>query len=495
MSSENTASVICQIEAAFKQWAKSIHLDQEIYQDLPDELQGLLEASRKFPAWLGDPDADQFKPYRKIFAVEITNLQRGLARRTTDVVSEQTDPETAEQLSLVLPLILSIPLRYLDLLMTAQICGQANQAEIRTAVDQLLNHAWRDKGAPNFVHLLERKLQLPESYAEGSICVTETTSDSIVLFWHPGEEFPSKFLCMPLEAPALSCLARKHTLAVLHWATEYTQDDALAASRQTRMAMVSGLYQRRALGFIDHFVFGTAHSGNRLEVFAGRWEPVESPDQETGASPAEQDAPTQDTTPPGALESALRSSNKPPNGSTSNLPKRDKYEIKIYQFPEYSPLSSLDMVEYYMLMRASRDLACKYAADIFSDQYGKVHSLAVENCTWPGDSPRSEQKSTGGSQNPTLEIIKEGRRVRANFLLEHDGTDEWEFDDEGRLHLVNGGGPDWSEHDDGTNEWEVDDEGRLPLMTDQLDSDQIVQAYLRGLARDKPADPVVEDVD
>ncbi|KAB5589563.1 hypothetical protein CTheo_6989 [Ceratobasidium theobromae] len=276
-------------------------------------LQGLLEASCKFPAWLGDPDADQFKPYRKIFATEIKSLQKGLA---TDVVREQTDPETAEQLFLSLWPILRIPQRYYDLFRTVQIWDEC-------------------------------KLQLPESYAEGSICVTETTSDSMVLFW-PAPDFGQKFFYRPHKAPALSCLAREHTPAVLHWTTEYTQDDALAASRQTRMAMVSGLYQRRALGFIDHFVFGTAHSGNRLEVFAGRWESVGSPaDQETGDAPtqATPDQTDQDTTPPEAV------------GSTSNLPKMDKYEIKIYQFPGYFLSSPLDMVEFYMLMRASYDLA------------------------------------------------------------------------------------------------------------------------------------------
>ncbi|KAH7325501.1 hypothetical protein B0J17DRAFT_772371 [Rhizoctonia solani] len=38
------------------------------------------------------------------------------------------------------------------------------------------------------------------------------------------------------------------------------------------MSMVLGLYQRRALGFKDHYVYGTAHhSGDQLTVFAGAW--------------------------------------------------------------------------------------------------------------------------------------------------------------------------------------------------------------------------------
>lgn len=59
MPSENItsepASLICRTETKFNQWAKLIHLNQGLHQDLPGELQGLLEASHKFPVWLGDP--------------------------------------------------------------------------------------------------------------------------------------------------------------------------------------------------------------------------------------------------------------------------------------------------------------------------------------------------------------------------------------------------------------------------------------------------------
>lgn len=56
-SGNNTdpASAIWRSESKFEQWAELIHLDQELKQNLPEELQGLVDASRKFPAWLGDP--------------------------------------------------------------------------------------------------------------------------------------------------------------------------------------------------------------------------------------------------------------------------------------------------------------------------------------------------------------------------------------------------------------------------------------------------------
>lgn len=63
---------------------------------------------------------------------------------------------------------------------------------------------------------------------------------------------------------------------VTHWATEFKRDrrDQQACTNQVTMAMVSGLYQRRALGLTNHFVFGTVHiPGDKLVVLAGRWNP------------------------------------------------------------------------------------------------------------------------------------------------------------------------------------------------------------------------------
>ncbi|KAB5590209.1 hypothetical protein CTheo_6356 [Ceratobasidium theobromae] len=511
-SGNNTdpASAIWRSESKFEQWAELIHLDQELKQNLPEELQGLVDASRKFPAWLGDPNADEFKPYDGIFPSQIAGMQTNLPEDMTNVVRDQAGAEATKWLPLALLPILNIPKTYDYLSKVESYGGHMSETDMRTTLDQLLNHVWHNEAAPNFAHLyvpspvgtkqaymifsLERKLQLPKPNSEDATPVTETISDSIVLFWDPEDRFRILFKSGPRRKPALSCLAREHTPAALHWATEYKQDDPLAVSRQTRMAMVSGLYQRRALGFMDHFVFGTAHSGNRLDVFAGRWESVKSPaDQATGASPAEEDAPKsqatpdqkdQDTTPPIDRRSTLGSSKKTPSGPTSNLPKKDKYEIKVYQFPGYSLLSPLDMIEFYMLMRASRDLACKYAAEIFSNRYGKAYNLPVENCTWPADPRDSQQRKTSGfnsransQHQPGLETIEEKGRDCTDFLSEHydNGVDEWEANDERHLHLVNKGRPGW-----------LDQLRREPTP----EPDQKVLEYLEGLG-DKPTDPVV----
>jgi hypothetical protein len=115
---------------------------------------------------------------------------------------------------------------------------------------------------------LEHRLRLPKSNSS----VADTTVGSTVFF--TDLQFERYSLLVPDLQRALSCTAKVPTgLQILHWVTEYrtanVPDDQVL--RQTVMAMVPGLYQRRALGFPDHFVFGSAHLSTCLRVFAGTW--------------------------------------------------------------------------------------------------------------------------------------------------------------------------------------------------------------------------------
>lgn len=112
---------------------------------------------------------------------------------------------------------------------------------------------------------LECKLQLPKA---GN--VPDTRCHSAIYFGVPRLDH---FVALPPPAQrACSSLvtAGKHVIHVLHWATEYATTGT-RAERWVMMDIVSGLYQRRALGFPSHFVFGSAHSERSLRVFAGRW--------------------------------------------------------------------------------------------------------------------------------------------------------------------------------------------------------------------------------
>ncbi|KAF8595583.1 hypothetical protein BDV93DRAFT_528579 [Ceratobasidium sp. AG-I] len=74
---------------------------------------------------------------------------------------------------------------------------------------------------------------------------------------------------------------------VIHWATEFKQEHSEQETKKRLFRpLVSGLYQRRAFGFPDHYVFGTAHhSTTTLEAFAATWE-----------MPAKRKAPESDST-------------------------------------------------------------------------------------------------------------------------------------------------------------------------------------------------------
>jgi hypothetical protein len=98
-----------------------------------------------------------------------------------------------------------------------------------------------------------------------------TVADSAVFLHRAMYLLPQHLqqLCTSLAPPS----SHMH---ILHWAANYeTNDRALRpyCLERTVKAIVSGLCQRRALGFLDHFVFGMVHCGLSFEVFAGTWAP------------------------------------------------------------------------------------------------------------------------------------------------------------------------------------------------------------------------------
>jgi hypothetical protein len=131
---------------------------------------------------------------------------------------------------------------------------------------------------------LNAKLQLPKSNTN----VADSKVDSTVFFTDLGFEGYDALRPM-IQRAWSSTVQLSPKLQILHWATEYKINGASEGEvqRQTMMAMATGLNQRRALGFLDHFVFGTAHLGKSLQVFAGTWglKQVQPPTQESGGAP------------------------------------------------------------------------------------------------------------------------------------------------------------------------------------------------------------------
>jgi hypothetical protein len=97
-------------------------------------------------------------------------------------------------------------------------------------------------------------LLLPETLGEGLL----HRADSVIF----------------LENPSSSSLANPTGEPIFHWITDYEDDGMSPKSHGLHRVMksvVSGLTQRRSLGYPGHFVFGMAQRGNRLEILAGTW--------------------------------------------------------------------------------------------------------------------------------------------------------------------------------------------------------------------------------
>ncbi|KAF8594588.1 hypothetical protein BDV93DRAFT_160708 [Ceratobasidium sp. AG-I] len=138
----------------------------------------------------------------------------------------------------------------------------------------------------------------------------EVKSDGLVLI-HVEAAMPYYTKLSPEEREHYSCIARPSPpdgLLVLHMVNEYKRDTL--GANHVLMGLAAGLYQRRALGFEDHFVFGTIHLEKiRLKVVAAAWE----------------------------------------NG-----------KIVVYQLKVFDMRDTISMVQYYLLVRAINAIAREY---------------------------------------------------------------------------------------------------------------------------------------
>ncbi|KAG9079291.1 hypothetical protein FS749_008633 [Ceratobasidium sp. UAMH 11750] len=166
---------------------------------------------------------------------------------------------------------------------------------------------------------------------------------------------------------------------VLHWVTEFKGDgQPIVSKRQTWMVMVSGLYQRRSLGFKDHYVFGTAHHSTKLNVFAGKW----------------------------VCDADL------PEVARSD-PATDK--IIIYTLGTFYMESTIDMLQYYLLMRATRRLALDYKAAI-DDEALLLALNAGTNANIHSWHPAAQPpRNTGGKKREASQAAAAGNIPETNM--------------------------------------------------------------------------------
>ncbi|KAB5587981.1 hypothetical protein CTheo_8578 [Ceratobasidium theobromae] len=381
-STRDDASTICRAGNRFAQWAQSVHLGQERRDDLPNELKNLLAATRKVPQWMADENAEQYKIWSNRYNVQIQSLVTDASEMLSSL-SDNTNPQgTTEQGDTA-----TAELDLIALHMT-------NEAELRCMLDVGLgNLVFRDEDNVRSTHLLERRLQLPASRTDPHLA--ETKVDSLAVFCDTN----------PVRSQNIPPHTRRvyQTLAgtdthhfIFHWVTEYKQANHIEeAIRQTKMAMVSGLNQRRALGFPDQFVFGTAHSDLEMEVMAGRW----IRKQVKPLAPKTATSPLGISNDPNTIQSQDGFGMKRKRDQEGEQVKPE-YEIAIYPLASYSANDPFSLVQLYLLMKASRQLAYQYADEMFPRiTKEKLWTKVEQDPAWPAKPPKGKDKSTTPSHS------------------------------------------------------------------------------------------------
>ncbi|KAG9085947.1 hypothetical protein FRC06_003351 [Ceratobasidium sp. 370] len=299
----------------------------------------------------------------------------------------------------------------------------------------------------------ECPLKLPKT---DEIKIADSTVDSVAFFFHPTAEYPIGVL-PPAIWSALNSTVQQHQHSYLvHWVIEYKTLAIEDVKRQVLYGMTSGLYQRRALGRLDDFVFGTAHAGSGLVVYAARWEtwPSEaqpppdisregkiatdaelggtastmhpaatakkrSGEPEPGVEHTETDTklagPNGEGFPNKRFKSGLETMPPPVADDGGDTNKNSGYEIVVYQLGEYVTVDPVDMIKYYLLMRASCKLADGYRTDLFTDPWATVVRVSGFHLFSIGRHPLRLAQKLLQDYQPCTKILLVGVTVKYNW--------------------------------------------------------------------------------
>ncbi|KAG8721416.1 hypothetical protein FRC09_007921 [Ceratobasidium sp. 395] len=319
-------SAFCSDTKEFEKWAWQVHcdplpstLDPE---HLPTPLGRMVQDSQKIPNWVYDKESDQHRlfklayPYAKI--PDFTDPP-------PDIIYTEESP-VPDPFFLALHHILYASNQHVKLLVAGGV-PQENKTALRQPIDRLARYVFDEEldeeldeklGTDRFIARLECELK-------GTL-TTDYTADSVVFFRaKPLQD--ERFSSGQREVMVCTKAEPGDKLDFIHWATQYKPDSKLLdeACRQTCCVMVSGLWQRHAIGRMSDFVFGTAHAADSMIVYAARWEAV----------------------------------------SSDGFSKLDR--IKIYQIGKYETRNAVDMMKYYLLLRASVKVAEGYLEGILND--------------------------------------------------------------------------------------------------------------------------------
>ncbi|CUA75544.1 hypothetical protein RSOLAG22IIIB_05942 [Rhizoctonia solani] len=343
---------VAQETERFDQWAMSVKLDPEPLggEKLPEFLRKQVEDSRLVPAWIFKANAPEYKHIRRFFPEKIIELTEEAEALGQLLQCSSPDQELSDELKYALPDIFRVASQHFYFQLFVP---RPTETDRRRPMDQLNDHAWQLEGGTDFLHRIKCPVQLPHS-ADFSFSAARADS---AIFLRPNITYPDAYN------------------DVLHWANQFRRgSNEMTSKRQVWMTMVSGLYQRRALGFDDHYVYGTAHhSQTQLTIYAGAWDNKISQD--------------------GKLSIDAK--------------------IILYELCTLDVLSPVDMVQFYLLMRLARHLALQYKDLPEKINFSRLLiSLQTDEGldSWPppeSQNPNKPKSSTKGSKRSRLSEVEE----------------------------------------------------------------------------------------
>ncbi|KAG8750678.1 hypothetical protein FRC11_010183, partial [Ceratobasidium sp. 423] len=182
---------------------------------------------------------------------------------------------------------------------------------------------------------------------------------------------------------------------------------------------------RRALGFPNHFIFGTAHySGTSLEVLAATWVPSEPVDPEadsvqevvsrsTASLVDQENDPAASLSPGDDTLGGTSGAGPRPAGAGDNLTAKDikKYnKIVVYSTATYSMIHLEHLLQLYLLMRQTRFSADEYKKEIMKHSNALIKELSKEApdiYRWPPPPLPDTDQGSSASKRPRLDDVTE----------------------------------------------------------------------------------------
>ncbi|QRV92280.1 hypothetical protein RhiJN_20298 [Ceratobasidium sp. AG-Ba] len=268
----SSVSALVRNDLLFQQWSDAVHLIHEIKSiDQNDILLkpicDVLESAKLIPRWLFHAEPSQLastEHYRSEIELLCADIEEDAALPPEQRDFQPHDHDDTE-LQVAINHILSASRITKRLLET--INPRPNKADLRTPIDALMQFLHNIEDT-NILHSHECLLKVPEVPPPFGIASVKPDAADVMLF-------PTLRGYDSITGLQLSChysSSPPPTLLVVHCVTKYKPLDA-KGDRQALVAIVSAMYQRLALGFDKHFIFGIIHNyGVDYRVVGAIWQ-------------------------------------------------------------------------------------------------------------------------------------------------------------------------------------------------------------------------------